>query len=134
MLNNMKIYSETSLRNFRAWAGAVDNFNRLTVEQLDQLETILEDIYPDGIEETTVNDLFWFDFFNIAEWLGLRVDSIEQEVYTDDEDAERVACAWFESLPVEQQRAELVADDDEDPAEMWEALDLSEKWEIYTAR
>lgn len=34
------------------------------------IEEILEDLYPDGMDETAVNDLFWFDNDTIAEWLG----------------------------------------------------------------
>jgi hypothetical protein len=39
-------------------------------EQLDQIEGILEDIYPDGITNTQLNDLFWFEPDTLAEWLG----------------------------------------------------------------
>ena len=66
----MKIYREDSLRGFEFWAGAVDRVKHLTVEDLDQIETILEDIFPDGVEETTINDLFWFEEDTIADWLG----------------------------------------------------------------
>lgn len=43
---------------------------------MDTIETMLEDIYPDGIGETELNDLFWFDDDTIAEWLGY--ESFEQ--------------------------------------------------------
>jgi hypothetical protein len=78
----MLIHSETSLRDFQFWAGGADHANCLTWEQLDELETILEDIYPDGIDEMQLNDLMWFDDDLIAEWLGyadfeeLRSDSV----------------------------------------------------------
>ena len=67
----MKIYSETSLKDFEFWAGAVDTVKELTEEQLDTIEGILEDIYPDGMDEVQVNDLFWFDNEIIDEWLGI---------------------------------------------------------------
>ena len=66
----MKIQSETSICHFEFWAGAVDAVKYLTWEQLDTIEEILNDIYPDGIEDTTLNDLFWFEEDTIAEWLG----------------------------------------------------------------
>lgn len=66
----MKIYSETSLRDFEFWSGARQTVELLTDEELDTIESILEDIYPDGIDETTVNDIFWFDDDFIAECLG----------------------------------------------------------------
>lgn len=74
----MKIYSEKSLRNFEFWSGAKENANELTSKQLDKVETILEDLYPEGMDETQINDLFWFEFDTIKEWLGI----------TDEEEAE----------------------------------------------
>lgn len=67
----MKIYSEKSLRNFDFWSGAKENANELTGAQLDEVETILEELYPEGMDETQVNDFFWFDFDTIKEWLGI---------------------------------------------------------------
>ncbi|MDR0325076.1 MAG: hypothetical protein LBI19_03150 [Oscillospiraceae bacterium] len=66
----MKITTETSLRHFEFWSGAADRVKILTWEQLDTIESILEDLYPDGMDETALNDLFWFDEDTIAEWLG----------------------------------------------------------------
>ena len=67
----MKIYSEKSLCNFNFWSGAKDNALKLTLELLDEVESMLEDIYPDGMSETELNDLFWFDFEQICDWLGI---------------------------------------------------------------
>lgn len=67
----MKIYSEKSLRNFEFWSGAKENANGLTSEQLDEVENILEGMYPEGMDETEINDLFRFDFDTIKEWLGI---------------------------------------------------------------
>lgn len=75
----MKIYSEKSLRNFEFWSGAKENANELTFEQLDEVETILEDMYPEGMDETQINDLFWFDFDTIKEWLGITNEEDEEE-------------------------------------------------------
>ena len=66
----MKIYAETSLNNFEFWSGACDRVKYLTYNELDQIEAILEEIYPDGVDETTINDIFWFEEDTIAEWLG----------------------------------------------------------------
>lgn len=67
----MKIYSEKSLRNFEFWSGAKENANELTSAQLDEVENILEDLYPEGMDETQINDFFWFDFDTIKDWLGI---------------------------------------------------------------
>ena len=43
-----------------------------TDEELDSLESILEtEIYPDGIGETELNDLFWFEDEYLCELLGI---------------------------------------------------------------
>lgn len=67
----MKIISEDKrLRDFDFWSGAKDTVDYLTSDELDTIEDMLEDAYPDGMTETQVNDLFWFDTDVIAEWLG----------------------------------------------------------------
>ena len=67
----MKIYTEKSLQNFEFWSGAKANAETLTSEQLDAVEAILEEIYPEGMDETQLNDIFWFDFDQVREWLGI---------------------------------------------------------------
>ena len=75
----MKIFKEESLRYFEFWSGAKENANELSGEQLDKLETILEDVYPDGIDATTLNDLMWFEFDTIKEWLGIEDDDENED-------------------------------------------------------
>ena len=86
----MKIYKEESLSNFEWWSGAVATADRIWEEQgsegFDQLEAILEDLYPDGIDETDLNDLLWFDADTVYEWLG--IDDEEEEDEEDDDDEE----------------------------------------------
>ena len=67
----MKVYKEMNLRDFEFWSGAKSNAETLTDEQLDMVESILEDAFPDGMDETQINDIFWFDFDTIHEWLGI---------------------------------------------------------------
>ena len=67
----MKVNSEINLRDFEFWSGAKSKAETLTDEQLDMVESILEDSFPDGMDETQINDIFWFDFDTIREWLGI---------------------------------------------------------------
>lgn len=71
----MKIYSEKSLADFSFWGGAVSTAQRIWdergLEGFEQLESILEDLYPDGIDETTLNDLLWFESDTVYEWIGI---------------------------------------------------------------
>ena len=66
----MKIFKEMNLREFEFWSGARDTVKYLSSSDLDVLTELLEDLYPEGIDETTVNDLFWFEEDWIAEMLG----------------------------------------------------------------
>ena len=66
----MKIYKEESLRNFEFWSGARNTAEVLTDDQLDEIESLLEMDNPDGMDETEINDFFWFEDDTIAEWLG----------------------------------------------------------------
>ena len=75
----MKVYSEINLRDFEFWSGAKSNAETLTNEQLDMVESILEDAYPDGMSETQINDFFWFDFDTIREWLGIEEEEEDGE-------------------------------------------------------
>lgn len=70
----MKIYKEESLQNFEFWSGAKVNAAQLTAQQFNEVESIIEDIYPEGVDETFINDLFWFEFETVAEWLGLALN------------------------------------------------------------
>lgn len=72
----MKVTEELSLSNFDFWGGAKERAKMLTIDELDEIESQLEDLYPDGIEATQINDIFWFDFDWISQMLG----------YEDEED------------------------------------------------
>lgn len=66
----MKLYHETSIQDFEFWSGAKDKANKLSNADFEIVEMQLEELYPDGMSETELNDLFWFEFDTICEWLG----------------------------------------------------------------
>ena len=72
----MKIYREERLTDDEFWAGAKDRANKLTVSELYQIEDILEECYPDGLSETQLNDIFWFDFDWRCECIGTTEDEV----------------------------------------------------------
>ena len=80
----MKIYMEKSLENFDFWSGAKDTAKYLTHQELETIESMLEELYPDGIGETELNDFFWFEDDTIAEWLGY--ESFEELMEREDEE------------------------------------------------
>ena len=68
----MKISKEINLRNFEAWSGAKGTLNKLIeFDKCEELETVLEDLYPEGMTETQLNDILWFDVEWIYETLGI---------------------------------------------------------------
>ena len=79
----MKIYTEQSLADFKFWSGAETTAQRIWEERgtegWNELEAILEDAYPDGMDETELNDLLWFEPETIFEWLGIGDEEDEEE-------------------------------------------------------
>ena len=68
----MKIYRELDLTRFEPWSGAVDTYNTIyNADKLEELECLLEELYPEGIDETQLNDLLWFDSKWLYETLGI---------------------------------------------------------------
>ena len=75
----MKVFSEISLSSFEFWGGAKLNADMLSVEELEQLDCMLEDCYSEGVSETMVNDIMWFEFEWVCEMLGYEYD-VENDV------------------------------------------------------
>ena len=66
----MIVTSEIDLRNFEGWSGGESTLATLSYDQIDTLQFILEDTYPEGIDETQLNDILRFETDWIAELLG----------------------------------------------------------------
>ena len=75
----MTMQFEKKLRDFHFWSGAATNAAKLSPDELDQLEEQLEEI-GDCKEEpwsiTEINDLMWFQFEDMCEWLGLDYEEV----------------------------------------------------------
>ena len=86
-LQETKISYDLLDGNYKPWSGAVDTWN--TIEDnglLEDLDALLEDLYPDGLSETELNDLLWFDSDWIFEQLGISEDEDEDDEDDEDED------------------------------------------------
>ena len=72
----MKVTTETTLRNFRAWSGAVET-REIIIDsgQEEQFDSLIEELHPDGLTETHLNDLLWFDDEWIFEQLGIIIEN-----------------------------------------------------------
>ena len=76
----MKITYELDLATFEAWSGAVDTLDRIREEdKCEELEELLDELYPDGMSETELNDLLRFDSDWVFETLGISDEDEEDE-------------------------------------------------------
>lgn len=67
-----------AINEFNLWQGAEDTFNRIVeAEKLDELEMLLEDTYPNGLSDTTLNDILWFESEWVYEALDMEVEEEE---------------------------------------------------------
>ena len=68
----MKIISELSIINFEAWSGAIDTVKKIIEEdKVNDFDSYIEECYPDGLTDTELNDILWFDSENVFEYLGI---------------------------------------------------------------
>ena len=74
----MKIINEIGLEEFEAWSGAVQTKNTIIeANATEAFEDLVEQLYPDGIEDVTLNDLLWFQSDWIYEMLEIQEDDNE---------------------------------------------------------
>ena len=129
----MTITYELDLNSFEAWSGAKDTLDRIQREgKCAELENILEELYPDGMTETELNDLLWFDSESVYEWLGIRSEEqIENEIKEAEEELEELQSNLKDDLDDElttEERAEIIESYQPDIDEIKERIaDLKEE-------
>ena len=118
MLITYQITQEVKLNNFKAWSRAVSTLDKVRAEgKCEELESILEDLYPNGMTEIELNDLLRFEFEQIYEWLGLRteeqiqaeIDEVQTQLDRISEDMKQLTIDWAKECKylTEKERAEL---------------------------
>ena len=132
----MTITYELDLNSFEAWSGAKDTLDRIQREgKCAELENILEELYPDGMTETELNDLLWFDSESVYEWLGIRSEEqIENEIKEAEEELAEVQSNLEDDLDDDEltteERAEIIESYQPDIDEIKERIaDLKEELE-----
>ena len=130
----MTITYELDLNSFQAWSGAKYTLDRIQREgKCGLLEQILEDTYPDGMTETQLNDLLWFDSESVYEWLGIRSEEqIEREIKEAEEELAEVQSNLEDDLDDDEltmeERAEIIESYQPDIDEIKERIaDLKEE-------
>ncbi|AGI11520.1 hypothetical protein [Listeria phage LP-KV022] len=74
---SVKIISE-GLESYNPWSGAVANYEIIQEKGLlDVFESLLEEWYPEGLTETQVNDILWFDE-DLFSYLGIEEEEEEE--------------------------------------------------------
>lgn len=66
----MLVKKEVDAMNFEFWSGGEDTVVELTLDELETVWNYLEETYEGEMEETQINDFFWFERDFIAEMLG----------------------------------------------------------------
>ena len=115
----MLIKKEYDFSQFEPWSGGVDTWKRLeAADKLDELEWLLEDIYPDGIDETALNDLLWFDDDWVYNAVGLRTESeIRSDIQDKEEEIEETKAEIKDN---ESERLDIIQSGDYDEDEIEE--------------
>jgi hypothetical protein len=76
----MEAFNETTLADFDAWSGAKDTKQTiLDNNKGDKFNSLIEELYPDGLSETKLNDILWFDSEWVFESLGISEEEEEEE-------------------------------------------------------
>lgn len=83
---------EVNLENFEAWGGAKDTLNRVQENGLtEELEVFLEELYPEGMTETQLNDFLWFEPEYIYNSLGIKTEAeLDEEIQELEEEIEEL--------------------------------------------
>ena len=73
----MKTFNDnTTLSDFNAWSGAKDTKETiLNAGKEDNFDTLIDELYPEGLSETSLNDLLWFE----TDWLYENLEILEED-------------------------------------------------------
>ena len=68
----MKIYDELNLSDVNTWGGATEVKNIIMNEELEEdFNNLIDELFPDGLSITELNDLLSFDYEYIFNCLGI---------------------------------------------------------------
>ena len=71
MLSIVKDISGYELKD-ELWSGALETLETITqADKLQDLMDLLEELYPEPVSITTINDLLWFEDLFLFEQLGV---------------------------------------------------------------
>ena len=66
--------------DYKPWSGAIGTYALIDYHnKLEDLDRLITDCFPDGLTETELNDILWFDSDWVLSSLGIEVDNDELE-------------------------------------------------------
>lgn len=75
----MKVYNDISIYEFDFWSGAKTNFAIIEYyDKVEELERLIEIVFPEGCSETELNDFVWFDDDFIFEELNITKEEVNE--------------------------------------------------------
>lgn len=110
LTEDLKLY--TDIGDYQPWSGAVDTWDKIVEEdKVNDLEFQLEELYPEGLSVTELNDLLWFDGETVLGWLGIS-DIIGEHTYRvtnivwdadEDDDIDELPSSYNVDIEVEEE-------------------------------
>ena len=72
----MKVINENlSITDFEAWSGAKDTKQTIIDnDKENDVDSMIEDLYPNGLTDTQLNDILWHDSDWVFEQLGIEIE------------------------------------------------------------
>ena len=72
----MKVINENlSITDFEAWSGAISTKETIIENNKEnEFDSLIGELYPDGITDTNLNDLLWHDSYWCLEQLGIDIE------------------------------------------------------------
>ena len=60
------INEDQTLQDFNAWSGAISTKETILENDKEQeFENLIDELYPEGLTETQLNDILWFE----SDWI-----------------------------------------------------------------
>lgn len=83
----MKVFEEMNFKDIllTSWGGA--GATAEVIEEKgkgDEFVSLIEEVYPEGIDRTALNDILWFDYEWVFESLGIKEEEEEEESEDDE--------------------------------------------------
>lgn len=103
----IKIVDNISISDFEPWSGAVSMRDEIiNADKADDFDFLMEDIYPEGITYTQLNDILWFEQEWLRESLGMTEENEDGEESLETETAKEPEMEKKSEVNMEKESAE----------------------------